>query len=414
MWSEFFSRFFVLNLTRWIALIWVCSSGLLYAQSDVRPSGKPLVMLISIDGFKPAYMNSVDTPNLLKLKRDGAHAQGLISSFPSLTFPNHLSLVSGQTPDHHGIVNNTMLDPELPGPFHLGAREVLNDPRWWSEARPIWLDLRAQGKKSSTLFWPGSEVPIQGIWPDDWLPYQHQMSHEQRIKTLIQWLSRSNETRADFATLYFSDVDSAGHQFGPDAPEVKAASQAVDRSIGDLVEALKTIDLWRLTTLIVVSDHGMAKVDHKIDVGKILKEGSQVRWEWLGAVAGLRLNGEDSKQVLDELSLLAHLNCWLKAELPARFRFGQHRRIPDIVCLAEPGHVIVHNLDRSVPLGQHGYDPQLEDMWGLLIASGYRIQPATSGLINNLDVYALLCRLLNIEPHTHDGDPSTLKAWLKN
>ena len=394
-----------------VCLMWVVLS--IHAQAQPGPATKPLVLLVSIDGFKPAYVDKVNTPHLFQLQQSGAHARGLLSSFPSLTFPNHLSMVTGQTPDHHGIVNNTMTDPELPGTFSLGSRDVLNDSRWWSQAKPIWLTLHAQGKRSSTLFWPGSEVPIQGIQPDDWLPYQHAMSHESRIQTLMNWLKRPSEDRADFATLYFSDVDSAGHQHGPDSAEVASASHAVDRSIGKLIQELKASGLWADTTLIIASDHGMRKVDHLISVAHVLPARSKAQWEWMGPLAGIRLRGEDAASIWSQLAQLPHAQCWPKAQLPQRFKFGQHPRVPDIVCLAEPGYAMNVDPSRKGPLGQHGYDPIDESMWGILIASGHRIAPMSADLVDNVDLYPFLCRLLDIQAELNDGNPNTLSRWIR-
>lgn len=385
--------FFIVSLTAW------------QVQATQTDPQKPLVILVSLDGFKPSYLSDAQTPHLLALARQGALSQGLISSFPSLTFPNHITLVSGQTPDHHGIVNNTMIDPAINERFSLGAREAVENPFWWQESRPIWVTLRQQGKIASTLFWPGSETEIQGTRPHDWLRYNHDMTHEARLNTLMSWLSRPIETRPDFVTLYFSDVDSAGHYGGPDSDAVKAAVRKVDESIGHLISRLKSQGLLESTSLVIVSDHGMANSPAKLtlQVKELLSAFPAARWEWLGATAGVRLHGENQDAVLRQLSSVDHMMCWPKADMPKRFKFGTHRRIPDIVCLAQTGYSISDNPDRSGPVGQHGYDPEDQDMHGLLIASGFRIRQADLGLVMNTDIYSLLCNLLNIKPGVHDG-----------
>jgi ectonucleotide pyrophosphatase/phosphodiesterase family protein 5 len=387
----------------------LCSVGGLvssHAQAiDPALAPKPLVILISLDGFKPAYLSAAETPHLYQLAQEGAQAKGLISAFPSLTFPNHVTLVTGQTPDHHGIVNNTMTDAATPQRFTLGSREAVENPLWWQEARPIWVSLRQQGKIASTLFWPGSETTIQGMRPNDWLPYNHEMTHDDRLQVLLGWLKRPTDQRPDFATLYFSDVDSAGHNAGPDSAQVRLAAQKVDQSIGKLMAALKESHLLEHTTLVVVSDHGMslAPPDQVIQVKSLLAPFSAARWEWLGPTAGVRLNGESAKDVLGALATLSHVQCWLKQEMPKRFKFGTHRRIPDIVCLSEQGYAVSDNPTRKTPLGQHGYDPQLEDMHGLLIVHGPAIRQRQLGLVDNLEVYALLTPLLGIEAQPNDG-----------
>jgi predicted AlkP superfamily pyrophosphatase or phosphodiesterase len=383
--------------------------------SSSGASSKPLVILVSLDGFKPSYLSATSTPNLLKLSQQGVSSRGLISAFPSLTFPNHLTLVTGQTPDEHGIVNNTMTDPSTPQRFTLGSREAVENPLWWQEARPIWVTLRQQGKTASTLFWPGSEAPIQGLMPNDWLPYKHDMSHEARLETLMGWLTRTDGQTPDFATLYFSDVDSAGHAFGPDSEAVRLATEKVDQSIGKLLEALKAKSLLDKTTLVIVSDHGMALAPESqvIQVKALLSAFPAAKWEWLGPTSGVRLNGESSERVMRTLSMLSNVTCWPKGDMPKRFRFGTHRRIPDIVCLSDVGYSISDNPERKGPLGHHGYDPEHPDMHGILIVSGPQIRQAELGLINNLEVYGLLTTLLGIKAEMKSAETSLPQLIVK-
>ena len=377
---------------------------------------KPLVLLISIDGFKPSYLSKSSAPNLFDLASRGMMAEGLISSFPSVTFPNHVTLVTGQTPDHHGIVNNTMTDPGTTQRFTLGSREAVENPFWWQESRPIWIALRKQGKVASTLFWPGSETSIDGLRPNDWLRYDHDMPHETRVKTLVGWLSRTSAERPDFATLYFADVDSAGHSAGPDSQAVRDSVKKVDESIGELSKELKRLGLLEQTTWIIVSDHGMASspVDKVVSAQGLLANFPAARWEWLGALAGVRLNGASAEGVMQALSTLPHVACWPKADLPKRYRFGAHRRIPEIVCMAEVGYSLTDNPTRKGPLGQHGYDPEDPSMHGLLIVAGHRVQSGRLGLVNNLEIYGLMCRLLGITPERNDGEDTLHQQVIKN
>lgn len=369
------------------------------AQSDAQtPPPKPLVLLVSLDGFKPDYLSKTGSPHLFELAKNGAQAQGLISAFPSLTFPNHVTLVTGQTPDDHGIVNNVMTDPAITQRFSPASRAAIEDPAWWQEAHPLWVTLRQQGKVASTLFWPGSEAPIQHLMPNDWLKYDHHLSHQSRIDTLMGWLARDEAERPDFATLYFSDVDSAGHSAGPDSAAVREAVYKVDDAIAHLIVRLKQQGLWATTTLVIVSDHGMASVppQNVIQVKSHLSSFPAAQWEWVGPLSGVRLNGESLAGVMLALSDLPHVTCWPKGDLPKRFNYGKHRRIPDVLCLSELGFSLSDSPSRVSPLGQHGYDPELRDMHGILIAHGARIRPIQLGLIHSLDIYRLLSHLLGI------------------
>lgn len=391
-------------LTAWITLC-LSPSGVQAQGTAAVPDPKALVLLISIDGFKPAYLSAETTPQLLRLAQQGVRANGLISSFPSLTFPNHLTLVTGQTPDHHGIVNNTMQDPATAQRFSLGSREAVENPFWWQEAHPIWVTAREQGKVASTLFWPGSETSIHGLRPNDWLPYEHNMPHEARLATLFSWLSRPQAQRPDFATLYFSDVDSAGHMSGPDSQAVKDAVAKVDRTLGQLLSQLEQKGLLEQTTIVVVSDHGMALTppNQVISVQSLLSDFPAARWEWLGPTSGVRLHGESSEAVMKSLAALQHVTCWPKREMPKRFKFGTHARIPDIVCLSEVGYSITDSPTQKGPLGQHGYDPEHPDMHGLLIVAGRGITQGQLGLVSNLEIHGLLAALLGITVPNDDG-----------
>jgi len=391
----------------------VVACAIAFAQTSVPQ--KPLVVLIGLDGFKPAYLNLGVTPNLKALAQRGVLSKGSISAFPSLTFPNFVSLVTGLTPDHHGIVNNTMTDSRTDQLFTLGSRQAVENPFWWSEVTPIWSNIRSQGGIASAMFWPGSEVEINGQRPNDWVRYEHGMSHQQRLDYLLSWLSRGQDSRPDFATLYLSDVDSAGHEYGPDSQEVKNAVSKVDQTVGQLIAELGKLGLIERTTFVVVSDHGMAStpVEKSIDVSQSLKDFPKAKWEWQGATSGIRLNGEDAQKVLDVLSQQAHLSCYAKSKLPERFKFGSHPRIPDLVCLSAMGYTVTANPSRKGPLGQHGFDPQLEEMHGLFLLSGYRVKPMELGLIENLEVYPLLCQLLGIKEEKNDAQ-HLLKGLLSN
>jgi predicted AlkP superfamily pyrophosphatase or phosphodiesterase len=371
----------------------------------LREDPKPLVLLISIDGFKPEYLNRGITPHLNHLAKTGSIARGLIPSFPSITFPNHYSIVTGLYPDHHGIVNNLMKDPSIAEPFKLSSRSAVENPQWWSAGVPIWVSAQQQGLKTSTMFWPGSEAKIQGIQPNDWLSYDKTISSDARVTQLTQWLNRPAIDRADFATLYFEEVDSNGHRFGPDSQEVNNAVSHVDSAIGKLVENLEHLGLMSLTTIIIVSDHGMAFVpsSNRIDLKDLLGKFHNATVEWQGPLAGINLHGNSEQRVLSELQKNTQMNCWPKNKMPAKYHFGTHSRIPDVICLAELHWTINEGPSAYQIPGQHGFDPELPDMHGILIASGHGVAKKELGLVENIEVYPFIIHLLGIEPAKNDA-----------
>jgi ectonucleotide pyrophosphatase/phosphodiesterase family protein 5 len=396
-----------------LLLLVMMSCSPLISAADL-PIKKPLTLLIGIDGFKPEYLHRGLTPTLNSLAQQGVVAEGLISAFPSVTFPNHYTLVTGLTPDHHGIVNNRMFDSQIPDQvFHYSSIDSIKNPEWWKEGTPIWVTAKQQGKKTSTLFWPGSEALNQGLQPDDWLPYDHGMSSMQRVQKLLTWLDRNDKTRADFATLYLSEVDSIGHKKGPNSVELNNALVNVDNAIKALLTGLDKLDLRTVTSLVIVSDHGMAEVadGHVINGRSLIKAFPGAKIRWTGAFAGIEAKVEDADAILDSLSSQAHLSCWPKQQLPKRFKFGQHRRIPTIFCLAEQGWFVTKSGVKSPVNGMHGYDPNLKDMQGLFIASGYRIkqQDKLLDIFDNVDIYPLLVELLGIKGELNDGNSHLLE-----
>lgn len=366
---------------------------------------KPLTILISIDGFRADYLDRNFTPTLQNLARSGAKSSGLTPVFPSVTFPNHYSIVTGLYPDHHGIVNNAMTDPKIPETFRLSSKESVANPSWWKNGIPIWVTATEQGKKSSILFWPGSEAKIHDIQAQDWLVYDSSMSSSQRVSKLLEWLNRPASSRADFATLYFSEVDSSGHRFGPNSTEVNTSLTNVDNSLDQLIRGLKDLHLYDQTTLIIVSDHGMAEVDssHRIIIGDVLNLFPNSRMEWQGPLAGIHLAKNSSQQVLTELRKIPHMQCWEKNDIPSKFHFGNNPRIPPILCLADMGWTITERSSLITIPGQHGYDPSTKEMQGIFIASGYRIKKMTLGQFENIDVYPLLTHLLHIKAEKNDA-----------
>jgi len=385
-------------------LVGACSTGPTPTiQTSKDP--KPLTLLISIDGFKPEYLKKESAPTLYQLAQQGASSKGMMSVFPSYTFPNHYSIVTGLYPDHHGIVNNSMKDPQIPEPFRLSSKSAVANSAWWEDGTPVWVTAQKNGLITSTLFWPGSEAKIKGIQPNDWLVYDKNMLPPERVNTLLEWLNRPNDRRADFATLYFEDVDSMGHRFGPNSNEVKRAVSEIDRAIENLILGLDRLHLLSITTIIIVSDHGMAEVssNQRIQLKNLLSSFDKPSIEWQGPLAGINLNGEKPLPVLNALNQNKNIQCWQKNNIPSKYHFGTHKRIPDIVCLANLGYTMVDgNLPYTIP-GQHGFDPELKEMHGIFIASGYRVKRTQLEVFKNIEIYPLLCHLLNIPAEKNDA-----------
>ena len=389
------------------SLLFFVATHTALASTAVPPAPeRPIVVLVGIDGFRADYLARGHSPLLSRMASEGSISQGLIPSFPTYTFPNHVTLVTGRRPQHHGILNNTMSDPSIAGQrFRLADRNAVTNPAWWTEALPIWVTAEKLGLRTATLFWPGSESPIQGIQPSRWLYYQHDLNPKERVKLLLSWLTEDRKQPPAFVTIYFSQVDSAGHAAGPDSERVNQSIHDVDQALIAFRSGLQELGLLQRAVFVVVSDHGMSLVpsDQIISAGQLLKDFPGVRWEWTGATSGLNLGGESEVAVLRALSVQKELTCWPKRDIPARLGGGAHRRIPDVVCLAQRGWSVSDRLLNFPIPGQHGFDPEDPEMHGLLLVHGPGIPKRTLPRLSNTEVYGLLCRLLGIRPEANDG-----------
>lgn len=367
---------------------------------------RPIVILVGLDGFRADYLSRGQSPNLSRMAAEGSLSRGLIPSFPTYTFPNHVTLVTGRRPQGHGILNNTMSDPDIPDQrFRLADRSAVTNPAWWSESLPIWVTAERRGLRTATLFWPGSEAAIQGVQPSRWLYYQHDLNPNSRVRRLLSWFTEDRLQPPAFATIYFSQVDSAGHAAGPDSERVNESIREVDQALGQLRAGLEELGLLQRTVFVVAADHGMSLVpiEQVISGGQLLKGLPGVRWEWTGATSGLHLGGESEAAVLQALSTHKQLSCWPKRDIPARLGGGAHRRIPDVVCLAQRGWSVTDRM-LSFPIpGQHGFDPEDPEMHGLFLVHGPGIPRRTLPPVSNTEVYGLLCKLLGLPPEANDG-----------
>jgi predicted AlkP superfamily pyrophosphatase or phosphodiesterase len=341
--------------------------------------------------------------------------------FPSKTFPNHYTIATGLHPDRHGIIDNTMVDPAL-GRFSLSARDAVGDGRWWG-GEPIWVTVERQGLRAATCFWPGSEAEIGGVRPTYWMAYDAGLAGEERVRIVLEWLDLPSDRRPSLLTLYWSDVDSAAHDRGPESPETAAAIDRVDRWMGMLLAGLEQRGLYDGINLLVVSDHGMAPTPPEQMVylaDYVDLEGIEIS----GGTPALLLRPPESRvekvrRALDG----AHpaLSVWRRERTPRRFRFRDHPRIPPLVVAVDEGWNLRATRDssssgstRPAPLGMHGYDPRLPSMHGVLVGHGPGLASgARVGRVENIHLYELMCHLLGVEPAANEGRLRAVESLLR-
>lgn len=385
------------------------------ASAQTTQPARP-VILVGIDGFRADYLTAERTPTLYRLATEGVQADGgMRPSWPSVTFPNFYTLVTGLHPDHHGLVYNSMRDPNLPDRrFSLGNRAEVMDRVWYDAGEPIWVTAHNAGLRTAAMFWPGSEAPVRGVRPDYWVPYEKSVPSNARVNILLAWLSLPEAERPRISTLYFDVVDTAGHTFGPDAPETMAAVVDVDNAVKALVEGLEKQNLD--ADIVIVADHGMAALsgervaylDDLVDPAAI----SIMAW---GAVVTLDpVSGREAEVEAALLGVKPHMECWRKGEVPARLAYGTNPRVPAIVCLVETGWTI-GTRERVDPArirgGAHGYDNQAPEMRALFIAHGPSFaRGVTLPEMDSVDVEPLLARTLGITGAPGDGRAGDTEA----
>ena len=378
-------------------------------QTPDQPENQK-VLLISIDGFMNEYLDRNPTPNFDRFIESGVKAEHLIPVFPTKTFPNHYSIATGLYVENHGIISNSFPDDSLGGRFSYGPPDDSpNDERWWG-GEPIWTTVELQGKRSATMFWPGSEASIHGVQPTRWKDYDGSVENYSRIDTVMAWLDPAGEVDADFATLYFSDVDSRGHAHGPNSPEVDEAVVQADSLLGYLLDKIAELNLSDQLNVLVASDHGMAELsedkviflDEMIDMDDV----RVIDWTPVAMLQPEEGKKEEVYQTLKENE--ENYKVYRRDELPREFRFSNHYRIPEIIMIADPSWTITSRgfyEQRGLIAGTHGYDHRAPEMATIFFASGPALkQGQTVPPFQSVHLYELMAHLLNVEPAENDGD----------
>ena len=387
-------------------------------RASHAPAYSPLI-LISIDGYRADYLDRGQSRTLAALAAGGVRAQSLRPAFPTLTFPNHYTIVTGLYPDHHGIVGNRMVDPAIPVPFVYKDAKTIDNPAWWG-GEPLWVSVEKQGRHAATMYWPGSDVAIDGVRPSHWQHFDAALSSDARVARVLEWLDLPERQRPSFVTLYFDEVDHISHTYGPGSTQVDAALARIDAALAHLVDGLRQRGLADAANLVIVSDHGQAASGpDKIEVLDRTINLRDVDLINTGVLAGFA--AKPGREADVERALLApheHMRCWKKSSVPARLHYGSNPRIPPLLCLANDGWIIntqqfMDRPGRSVSLGEHGYDNDDPAMAALFVARG----PAFKrGLVvpefDNVDIYPLLARILGVKPAPNDGDFEAVRPML--
>lgn len=402
------------------AVRWVIFTLILFAvhPGHFAPSGdKPKVILVSMDGFRYDYLNLVEnTPNFDMMLREGVTMPWIRNTFTTLTFPSHFTMVTGLYEESHGITSNNMYDEEM-DTHRFGMRTTDDD--WWTGHETIWTSARKAGLKAGVYFWVGSASEIQGVRPNIWFPYDGSVPYEERVDTVVNWMS---EKDFDLGLLYFDEPDHTGHIYGPMGNNTLSQVERMDGILGRLLNKLNQTNLLNKVNLIITSDHGMADVNSDIkliDLRDYVNDTLVKRVVQQGAIAHLIPQPGKTQELVDALKDVEHMTVLVREEMPERLHYKNHRRIQPVVLMADEGWGISQNATYrrlNIPrfLGDHGFDNILNSMRPVFVARGPAFkQNAVVESIDTVDIYPLLCHILNIEPAPNNGSLTRAATLLR-
>ena len=395
--------------------------ALLFVSTNLISQSKPYVILISFDAFRWDYGNRGITPNLDYINENGVHALSLRPDFPSKTFPNHYSIVTGMYPENQGLIANTFYDPYNKETYRISDSSQVTNGKWYL-GEAFWQTAERYGIKTASYFWPGSEMNPVYRRPEYFVHYDHDLPFEQRVQGVINWMKLPYAKRPHFITLYFEATDDMGHKYGPDSKEVNGAIKKEDNMIGLLFKKLDEINLRDSTNIIIVSDHGMTNISNKrvVNVQDILNN-YKIRYQENGPFMLI----QPAKDKVDEVYKLLkknenHFRAYTKENIPDCYHYSKNAFLPDIILMADMEWSLVDNKSakwmKNLEVGgNHGYDNFAMDMNGIFYAIGPAFKKGYEvGTINNIDIYPLLCKIFKIAPRSNiDGKLENIEYILK-
>lgn len=391
--------------------------------NTVEAQTKPYVIMISTDGFRYDYAKKYNAENLLKYSNDGVQAKAMIPSYPSITFPNHWSLITGLYPSHHGLIDNFFYDYKRKESYAMSDKKNAEDGSWYG-GTPLWGLAEKQGMISASLMWVGSASDAGGKRPTYYYPYHEKFTPSEKVDKVINWLKLPMDKRPHFISLYFPEVDGSGHHFGPEAKETEDAVHLIDKAIGDLVQKVNDLGLKNVN-FIFVSDHGMIKVDGgtPLEIPALLLDKN--RFDFYNSQTLLRVvvkNPSEVKAVYKELKAnkTDDYEVYLDKKLPKYLHFGtkddQYNRIGQILLIPRAPKIFLEK-GKKTSVGKHGYNPRLvPEMKATFFAWGSEFKSnVVIDEFSNVNVYPLVAEILGLKiTQPIDGKFKVLKETLKD
>lgn len=412
--KKFFSSLMIFALV-------IMSASVIAQTKNQQLKNDRYVVIVSMDGFRWDYNLMYETPFLDSLAHAGVDAR-MRPSYPSKTFPNHYTMATGLVPDHHGIVANYFMNRKTGVKFSLSNPETKFDGSFYG-GEPIWITAQKQGVNAGIVYWPGSDVEIQGMRPYvyhnydvDLLPFDERISEVKRI------LSLPETERPHLVMCYFSEPDATGHKCGPYSPKTRKVVTTMDKMMRELYGVLQDLPFFDKIDFITTSDHGMTRTSSE----RVIRLSDYVKPEWITDVLysvpswvnakkvvanGVEIDYADS--IVDALKDVPHLQAWRRCEIPAYLQFGSNENIGDVVLNTDLGWVVGEKYTEST--GTHGYDPFFPDMHVNFRAIGpdFKNGYVKEDIFQNTCIYPLVCHLLGLTPVPVDGCLEDVEDVLK-
>ncbi len=372
-------------------------------------------VIISLDGLRWDYLDAYDVPFMQQLAREGVKAV-MQPSFPSKTFPNHYTLATGLTPDHHGIIANTFWDREKGVEFSLGNKVTRADGKYYG-GDPVWLTAKHQGVKTATVFWVGSDVAIHGEHPTYWRDYQtQQLDFEGRVDEILRLLKMPEKDRPHLVMAYFEEPDRSGHNYGPMNRLTRRAMEDMDRLLSLMWTRIQMLPIASQVNLIITGDHGMTSVDPKrfVDIDDVLPKHWYTRFcnDYPTLIYASAPQYIDS--ICEAMQHVDHVRAWKAADIPAYLAYGTNKNMGDVIVLPDVGWLFADK-PSGKQRGSHGFDHMAADMQVGFRAIGpdFKVGYEKPDRFRNVCLYPLLCYLLGVTPSPNDGNLDEVRDMLR-
>ncbi|KAK9246887.1 alkaline-phosphatase-like protein [Lipomyces tetrasporus] len=400
----------------------------------------PTTIYISLDGYRPDYLTPEFTPVMWELYTAEYSTPFMYPSFPSVTFPNHYTMVTGLYPSSHGIVGNTFWDPDLHEEFDYHKPDHSLDLKWW-KGEPLWVTATKNGVKTGIHMWPGSEAPWGNDKPEYVDKFNGTETLDRKVQRVLGWLDQDIDSRPELILCYVPTIDSLGHQYGTVGPEINDGLKQVDDMIGAILSGIDDRNISLIANVVIVSDHGMASTsnDRLIFFDDFIvpetvehtdgwplfglrpyqyNTSEQLYAEITSARAAVKAQNDSESESLESWQV------YMKDDMPEEWHFGgpsggqYQNRIAPVWMVPEAGWAITtrqqfEDYDHDFrPKGLHGYnntDPLMRALFlatGPSFPSGSKIEP-----FYNVELYDVICRTLNIIGAPNNG---TLKGQLNS